>query len=41
MGQAEFGPGLRIAAGAGRDLEDAEGIERRQATHGTVRKTDG
>ena len=35
MGQAEFGPGLGIAAGAGRDLEDAQGIERRQAAHGT------
>lgn len=33
MRQAQFGRGFRIAGGAGRDLENAKGIERGQAAH--------
>jgi hypothetical protein len=35
---AEFGLSLGMAAGADRDLEDPQGIERRQTTHGTREK---
>ena len=35
MRQPEFGPGFGIAAGAGRDFKDAQGVERRQMGHAT------